>query len=251
VLLAGLGSPVLNFSGKHFYYDGVAMVLQPVQLPHPPLWHGLVRANSVAWPVSLRMNVVVNGASRYVRTLTDAYKAEWLKQHGDDALPKMGISRHIVVAESDTAASDLAREGYASWYASNDSLWRVNGARGIYFPATFEEAVALGTVIAGNPETVLRALTTEVAECGANYLIGRFTFGSMPIERVIRSIDLFGAKLRYNHLEITLLPTRLALSSRRSTVYRELVEGQPPNAAPRSWQSAILRRRRSLPCKLR
>jgi alkanesulfonate monooxygenase SsuD/methylene tetrahydromethanopterin reductase-like flavin-dependent oxidoreductase (luciferase family) len=209
VLLAGLGSPVLNFSGKHFFYDGVAMVLQPVQLPHPPLWHGLVRANSVAWPVSLRMNVVVNGASRYIRTLTDAYKAEWRKQHGDDALPKMGISRHIVVADTDAAASDAASEGYASWYASNDSLWRANGARGIYFPATFEEAVALRTVIAGNPETVLRALTTEVEECGANYLIGRFTFGSMPIDRVIRSIDLFGTEVAPG-LRKNLLPEAVA-----------------------------------------
>jgi alkanesulfonate monooxygenase SsuD/methylene tetrahydromethanopterin reductase-like flavin-dependent oxidoreductase (luciferase family) len=193
VILAGLGSPVLNYSGKHFNYDGVAMVLQPVQLPHPPLWHGLVRANSVTWPVSLRMNVVVNGASRYVRTLTDAYKAEWRRQCANAALPKIGISRHIVVAETETAAVDAAREGYASWYASNDSLWRANGARGIYFPATFEEAAELRTVIAGTPETVLRALTKEVAECGANYLIGRFTFGSMPIERVIRSIDLFAS----------------------------------------------------------
>jgi alkanesulfonate monooxygenase SsuD/methylene tetrahydromethanopterin reductase-like flavin-dependent oxidoreductase (luciferase family) len=195
VILAGLGAPVLNYSGKHFNYDGVAMVLQPVQLPHPPLWHGLVRANSVAWPASLRMNVVVNGASRYVRTLTDAYKAEWRKQHGDDALPKMGISRHIVVAESESAAIDAARDGYASWYASNDSLWRANGARGIYFPATFEEAVELRTVIAGTPDTVTRALTSEVEACGANYLIGRFAFGSIPSECVIRSIDLFGTEV--------------------------------------------------------
>jgi alkanesulfonate monooxygenase SsuD/methylene tetrahydromethanopterin reductase-like flavin-dependent oxidoreductase (luciferase family) len=195
VILAGLGKPVLNFSGKHFNYDGIAMVLQPVQLPHPPLWHGLVRPNGVAWPASLRMNVVVNGASRYVRTLTDAYKAEWAKQHGGDALPKMGISRHIVVAESDAAATDAARAGYAAWYASNDSLWRANGARGIYFPATFEEAVELRTVIAGTPDTVTRALTREIEDCGANYLIGRFTFGTIPIELVLRSIDMFAAEV--------------------------------------------------------
>jgi alkanesulfonate monooxygenase SsuD/methylene tetrahydromethanopterin reductase-like flavin-dependent oxidoreductase (luciferase family) len=191
VILAGLGAPVLNFSGKHFNYDGVAMVLQPVQLPHPPLWHGLVRANSVAWPASLRMNVIVNGASRYVRTLTDAYRTEWAKQHGDDPLPKIGISRHIVVAESEGAAIETARAGYAAWYASNDSLWRANGARGIYFPATFEEAVELRTVIAGSPDTVTRALAREIADCGANYLIGRFAFGTIPIDRVLRSIDLF------------------------------------------------------------
>jgi alkanesulfonate monooxygenase SsuD/methylene tetrahydromethanopterin reductase-like flavin-dependent oxidoreductase (luciferase family) len=198
VLLAGLGSPVLNYSGKHFNYEGIAMVLQPVQLPHPPLWHGLVRPNAVAWPATLRMNVVVNGASRYVRSLTDAYKTEWRKQHADDALPKIGISRHIVVADTDTEASDLARGGYANWHASNDSLWRANGARGIYFPPTFEEAVALGVVIAGNPDTVLRGLTATVEESGANYLIGRFTFGSMPIESVIRSIDLFGTEVAPN-----------------------------------------------------
>jgi alkanesulfonate monooxygenase SsuD/methylene tetrahydromethanopterin reductase-like flavin-dependent oxidoreductase (luciferase family) len=195
VILAGLGAPVLTFSGKHFTYDGVAMVLQPVQLPHPPLWHGLVRADGVAWPASLRMNVIVNGPSRHVRTLTDAYAAEWVNQHGDIPLPKMGISRHIVVAETEDAATEAARAGYAAWYASNDSLWRANGARGIYFPATFEEAVELRTVIAGTPETVTRALAREIADCGANYLIGRFAFGTIPIDRVLRSIELFGTEV--------------------------------------------------------
>jgi alkanesulfonate monooxygenase SsuD/methylene tetrahydromethanopterin reductase-like flavin-dependent oxidoreductase (luciferase family) len=195
VILAGLGANVLNFSGKHFAYDGVPMVLQPFQRPHPPLWHGLVHAGSVAWPATLRMNVVVNGPSRVVRPLTDAYKAEWRAQHGDDALPKIGLSRHIVVADTDAAAVDMASQGYASWYASNDSLWRVNGARGIYFPATFEEAVKGGTVIAGSPETVMQALTNDVEQSGATYCIGRFAFGSMPIDRVIRSIDLFGTEV--------------------------------------------------------
>ena len=195
VLLAGLGSPVLNFSGKHYAYDGVKMVLQPVQLPHPPLWHGLVRPNGVAWPVSMRMNVVMNGATRYIRTLTDAFKAEWRTQHGDDAFPKMGFSRHIVVADTEGAATDAARDGYANWFASSDSLWRANGSSGIYFPPTFDEAVAAGTVVAGTPDTVLHRLGTDIEQGGANYLIARFAFGSMPIETVLHSIDLFGAEI--------------------------------------------------------
>jgi alkanesulfonate monooxygenase SsuD/methylene tetrahydromethanopterin reductase-like flavin-dependent oxidoreductase (luciferase family) len=195
VILAGLGADALTFSGKHFSYDAVPMVLQPLQRPHPPLWHGLVRANGVAFPATLRMNVVVNGPSRFVRPLTDAYRTEWRAQHGDDAVPKIGVARHIVVADTDAAAIDLARQAYANWYASNDSLWRANGARSIHFPATFDEAMQLGVVIAGSPDTVRSTVTRDIDDCGATYLMGRFAFGAIPLDRLIHSIDLFGTEV--------------------------------------------------------
>lgn len=196
VVLSGLQSNALTFSGTYFHYEGVPMVLQPLQRPHPPLWHGLVRTNGVAWPAARGMNVVVNGPRASVRPLTDAYRAEWASRFGAEAaLPKMALSRHIVVADTDEAALDLARSAYTSWYMSNDSLWRANGSRSASFPATYEDALHLKTLIAGSPDTVREAVANAVDECGTNYVMGRFAFGDIPVENVLRSIDLFGTEV--------------------------------------------------------
>jgi alkanesulfonate monooxygenase SsuD/methylene tetrahydromethanopterin reductase-like flavin-dependent oxidoreductase (luciferase family) len=191
IVLAGLAAETLTFRGTYYSYDAVPMVLGPNQRPHPPLWHGLVRADGVAWPAARRMNIVVNGQADAVRPLIDAYRAEWRALHGDLALPKLGLSRHIVVGDSDEAARDIARSAYTTWFASNDSLWRRNGSHSLHFPATFDEAVQRGTLIAGSPDTVSRALARDIATCGATYLLSRFAFGEMAMGDVLHSVDLF------------------------------------------------------------
>src|ERR1700722_3484059 len=47
VILQGLTHETLNFSGRHFNFRDVPIELQPVQRPHPPLWYGVGRPDSV------------------------------------------------------------------------------------------------------------------------------------------------------------------------------------------------------------
>ena len=43
----------------------------------------------------------------------------------------------------------------------------------------------------GPPATVLAALRKQVAETGANYIVGQFAFGDMTTEETLASLDLF------------------------------------------------------------
>jgi alkanesulfonate monooxygenase SsuD/methylene tetrahydromethanopterin reductase-like flavin-dependent oxidoreductase (luciferase family) len=48
-----------------------------------------------------------------------------------------------------------------------------------------------GRGIAGSPDSVIAALTAQLAEGSVNYCVGQFVFGDMTPEEAHRSIDLF------------------------------------------------------------
>src|SRR5438105_5042217 len=83
-----------------------------------------------------------------------------MRRNGDD-LPKIGITRHIVVAETDGEAHAIAREAYAPWREAIEWIWRHGGVDfplAAIYPKSFEELVAIGHGIAGSPATVRTAI---------------------------------------------------------------------------------------------
>ena len=60
-----------------------------------------------------------------VRPITDAYRAEWeARGRAPQDIPFMGVSRLIVVAETDDEAMSVARRAYRPWFESLNLLWR-------------------------------------------------------------------------------------------------------------------------------
>jgi alkanesulfonate monooxygenase SsuD/methylene tetrahydromethanopterin reductase-like flavin-dependent oxidoreductase (luciferase family) len=196
VLLLGLTKDVLDFEGKYYTYTDVPMALQPVQKPHPPLWYGVTRPESAAWAAKNRVNTVMNGPSARVKSIVDRYVTEWRAAHGDEAMStKLGTTRHIHVADTDAQAEETARRGYAVWFDSNAELFRRYGTLPLHFPSTYDEAAKREMMVVGAPETVRGKLDRIASETGTNYVIGRFAFGDIPVERVLRSVDLFAKEV--------------------------------------------------------
>jgi alkanesulfonate monooxygenase SsuD/methylene tetrahydromethanopterin reductase-like flavin-dependent oxidoreductase (luciferase family) len=196
VVLKGLTSDVLNFEGKYYSYTDVPMVLQPVQKPHPPLWYGVTRPESAAWPAQNNVNPVMNGPSPYVRAIVDRYLTEWKAAHSNHATPpKLGTTRHIHVADTAAAAEETARRAYAIWFDSNAELYRRYGTLPLHFPSTYDEAVKREMIVVGTPEMVRARLQQIGEESGINYVLGRFAFGDIPPERVLRSVELFSKEV--------------------------------------------------------
>jgi len=195
VILRGLTEPVLNFHGKHYQYRDVPMEMTPFQHPHPPLWYGLGRAEAIPWAVQNKVNIVGNLRGEGMRTLTGQYRAEWEKAGNDPAdIPLMGAGRHVVVAESEKEALEIARRGYDKWRASFLKLWLAHGqmpSPHAVFPERYEDAEAQGRAVAGPPEKVRAALLHAADEGGLNYLLCRFAFGDITGEESLHSIDLF------------------------------------------------------------
>lgn len=190
IILAGLAGPRLTFHGRYYDYIDVPMILNPAQKPHPPLWYGLVRPEGAVWAAKEKINVLVNGPVPRVAPLVERYKQEWAAVHGGALTTKIGLSRHVHVADTDEKAHETAKQAYAMWFKANDELWRAFGASSLYFPASYETAIEMGQLICGSPDTVRAKIEIHARESGANYLVCRLAFGDMPVERVERSVAL-------------------------------------------------------------
>ena len=194
VLLKGLASDELSFAGEFYKFDKVPMILRPVQKPHPPLWYGVTLPQNADWPAENHINVVALGLRETTSASVARYRAARERSGHDPDGTLIGISRHVVVAETDEAALAIARRAYPRWRQSFRWLFNRHGAEprviGIY-PPTFDELIALGNGIAGSPETVRRFVADEIAANNCNYFVPHMAFGDMTLAETLRSIELF------------------------------------------------------------
>jgi len=167
------------------------MVLKPFQQPHPPLWYGLGHLAGAEWAASNAVHVITNNASEGARPLLDRYRDVWQRKQGSAPMPKLGMSRHIVVAPTEAQAEAIARPAYAAWYASISKLWRDFGAIPARFARDLDEARQRGVAITGTPAHVREEIERHVAASGCTYFVARLMFGTMSEEDATSSIDLF------------------------------------------------------------
>ena len=188
----------VTHEGAYYSLKNVPIVMGPVQRPYPPLWYGVSRPDSTAWAAANDVNVIGNLDAARMRLVTDRYRHEWQALgHPADAIPRMGMSRHIVVADTDAEALSIARRAYANWFESFMFLWDRRGGRppNAAYPATFDALAEKGLAVAGSPETVLARLDGQVAEAAVNYLLCRFAFGDIGEGEAMHSVDLFAREV--------------------------------------------------------
>lgn len=196
VILRGMACKELTFEGRHYNYRNVPIELEPYQKPHPPLWYGIGRVEAVPWAAQHAVNVVGNVTGAKMRPVADRYRAEWAALgHEPETLPLIGLSRHVVVAETESEALAVARRGYDTWRNSFLMLWRKHNTAlpnpNALFPETFEQAEAEGRAVAGPPDKVRAFLQREIDAGGLNYLLCRFAFGDIAVDEALHSLDLF------------------------------------------------------------
>ena len=168
------------------------MELELVQKPFPPVWYGVARPATADWAAERGINCVGNGPAGAVRKITDQYRAAWHRLGRDPQdLPLLGMSRHIVVTDSDTEAYEEARAAYEQWFANLNLLWTQRGIPiPLSFPSDFDDAVNAGFCVVGSPSTVRDRLLPQVEEAGISYLLGRLAFGNLALDRSLRSVEL-------------------------------------------------------------
>jgi alkanesulfonate monooxygenase SsuD/methylene tetrahydromethanopterin reductase-like flavin-dependent oxidoreductase (luciferase family) len=198
VILQGLTSDVLDYRGTRYTYRKLPMILRPFQQPHPPLWYGLGHLEGAEWAATHKVHVITNNPVESAAPLFERYREVWQRKHGTAPMPRLGMSRHIVVAATEAEAEALARPNYAAWYANLTKLWRDFGSIPIRFARDFDEARQRGIAIAGTPARVREELERQVAASGCTYLVCRLMFGNMPETQASASVDLFAGEVMPN-----------------------------------------------------
>ena len=199
VLMLACEAEEVNFEGRFYHFKDYLAVAKPVQRPHPPLWYGAPNADAVPWAATRGVNVISLGPASRARDIASRYRSEWAaagRKIGD--LPIIGISRHIVVAETDGEARRIADEAYRPWREALEHLWQ--RSRAVFplaaaYPQHFDELVAIGHGIAGSPMTVLGYLKELTRETGVNYLACHMIFGTMRFEAAATSVRLFARQV--------------------------------------------------------
>lgn len=198
ILRLGMTSDRLSYKGRYWQFDDVPMRLRPVQQPHPPLWYGAGSPDSIRWCAREGINMVTLALGERVREVAGLYREEWAAHGGAEAdMPLIGVSRHVVVAETDEQALAIARPAYLRWRDSFAQLWIERGhprPLADVYPDSWDELQRRGNCCAGSPETIRRLVDTEAGR-GITCLLSWFAFGGMGVEDVTRSVELFASEV--------------------------------------------------------
>lgn len=180
----------LNFDGEFHSFSNLPLPLKPVQLPHPPMWYGVLKPSSAQWAARRGMNVVCGaGPVADAKAAIEAYR----NAYSGKGEPLAGLLRQIVIAPDQKTARhraapafDVFRKNFISlWDHFNDPLAQQ------LLPDDMDAIIQHGEAIVGTPAQVLDRLGEELEFTGANYLVCRFAFGSLSIEHIGESLSLF------------------------------------------------------------
>jgi alkanesulfonate monooxygenase SsuD/methylene tetrahydromethanopterin reductase-like flavin-dependent oxidoreductase (luciferase family) len=135
------------------------------------------------------MLAIIGGDPNRFRPYVDLFH-QALEKLGQPVQP-VGIHSHGYVADTEEAARE---ELFPHWKRTHD---QIGGERG--WPpaqrASFEREIEGGSLYVGTPETVARKIAATVRALGLARFEMKYSAGSLPHERMMRSIELYGSKV--------------------------------------------------------
>ncbi len=171
LILRGLAEKSLNYQGEFFTFENVPMELESLQKPHPPIWYGVHSVESAERAARGGLHIMSLDTAKKTRTFTERYREVWTENRGGtQVMPKMGIGRFIVVAESDDEGMAMARRAYQRWHRSFNHLYNAYGSRPNHpRPPEFDLLMDAGLGVAGTAKTVCDFLRSQLKE--RNFLV--------------------------------------------------------------------------------
>jgi alkanesulfonate monooxygenase SsuD/methylene tetrahydromethanopterin reductase-like flavin-dependent oxidoreductase (luciferase family) len=166
----------------------------------PPLWY--------AGNIMSAANQGMNGLGRAERReVFEAYWRTWddHRQRGDPLFqrqPRVGSTRHLLVADTDAEASALA---HRAWHAYGEHFFATDlrnlghvRPHEAYGPgADADRQMASGSLLFGSPTTVRDRLLAYLDEVGPahNYLVSAIQWGDLTHAEAMHSLDLYATEV--------------------------------------------------------
>jgi alkanesulfonate monooxygenase SsuD/methylene tetrahydromethanopterin reductase-like flavin-dependent oxidoreductase (luciferase family) len=201
VFFAACNSPLLNFSGKRYEFRDVELYNKPVQRPYPPLWFPSSNRDSIEFTARHGYHTALIAKTADSKALFDQYREVWEKHKGDQgrhnghvAEPFLAKTQHIVIAESYIEAERTGLQAYETWKTHMLHLTRKHGRPDVMKLEPYSDD-SPQRLIVGPPHTVLEKVQEAIDATGMNYLLCVFSFGSMPPQAAMRSLELFAREV--------------------------------------------------------
>ena len=187
-------------SGQPVTWQGTTRAPLREQRVFPPVENGLLRTwigvggspqsviRAARYGLPLMLAIIGGDPARFRPYVELFHQA--LAQLGQPVQP-VGVHSHGYIAETDAQAWE---ELWPHWKASRD---RIGAERG-WPPAQrrdFEREIEGGSLYAGAPETVARRIAATVKTLGLARFEMKYSAGTLPHERMMRSIELYGGQV--------------------------------------------------------
>ncbi|MEX0428580.1 LLM class flavin-dependent oxidoreductase [Nocardioides sp. DS6] len=174
--------------------DPVPLFVRPQRVP--PVWYPTSNPESIARAAAQGQHTIfgfgfLSPTLDVIRTHADGFFAA----RGEHTGARFGMLRHVVVAETDERAAELAQEAFDAHLASFTHLWRQAGVDRYPDRVDVRELAASYRFLVGSPATVAAQVVHAVAVSGINYLAGAFAFGSLSRADSLRSLELFDTEV--------------------------------------------------------
>lgn len=145
-----------------------------------------VRAANLGLPLAL---AIIGGMPEQFVSFIDLYRSSALKAGQDMNTLQVGINSHVYVAEDSKQAGDEFFPSYAA------VMSRIGKERG-WSPLTRQQfefsRSPKGALLVGSPQEVIDKILYEHQLFGNTRFLAQMSLGTMPHDKIMRSIELFG-----------------------------------------------------------
>jgi alkanesulfonate monooxygenase SsuD/methylene tetrahydromethanopterin reductase-like flavin-dependent oxidoreductase (luciferase family) len=203
-----LTTPDYSYEGQFYDLDHVNLVPPPLQQPHPPIYIAATRTlaslefaaksgHPIIVGIVLDLTAALDLCRRFIKLAGEAGHAM--------SLERIPFFRYLYVAESAEQARQDTRE--AMEWTQDMIQWRSTFSSGSEVhqrlddfrrtrtsPPTSYEHIAEHRAFFGTPDDLVDKIRALQAE-GLEHFGCNFTFGSMPHEKVMRSMELFAREV--------------------------------------------------------
>jgi probable LLM family oxidoreductase len=193
LLLKLRDSQRVTWSGQHRApLNDLAVYPRPVQ-DQLPVWvavggtpQSVVRAATLGLPMAL---AIIGGLPERFAPMVSLYRDSARRAGHDPELLPVSINSHAFVADTSQQAADTF---YPAHY---DVMSRIGRERG--WPPTTREQFDLsrtlrGALVLGSPQEVIDKILFQHELFGHQRFLAQFSVGTIPHERMLRAIELFG-----------------------------------------------------------
>ena len=185
----------VTWSGRHrASLDGLGVYPRPLQQPLP-VWvavggnpESAVRAGALGLPMAL---AIIGGLPERFAPFAEIHR-EAARRAGHDPAPPLSINSHGYIAETSQRALDDSFPYVA------ETMNRIGRERG-WPPLTREQYEASATLrganFVGTPAQVVEKILFQHEIFGHERFLVQFSVGTMPHEKIMRSIELLGTEV--------------------------------------------------------